>query len=465
MISVSAEAGSFRDPAGRVYEAGDRVFRTVAARAVDDYEFLRETGLLRWLTHEKWLIDAEEVDPKVLGDLGKDAAYVIEHPRLPFISYPYEWSFPMLKAGALLHLDLHIQALQHDVTLSDASAYNIQFYGSRPIFIDLLSLRRYREGEFWLGHRQFCEQFLNPLLLTSFLGVSHTRWYRGNLEGIPVEDMNRLLPLRRKLSWRVMTHIVLQARLQRTAIKRQDKLKSIKKQKLPRATFLGMLAQLRKWIAGLEPAGKDKSLWGEYSDGGHGYAPQEQAAKHKFVAEFCEKVKPPLLWDLGCNTGEYSECALEAGAQYVVGFDFDQHALEAAFARSHKKDLDFLPLFLDAANPSPSQGWNESERKGLKNRAKANAILALAFEHHLAVGRNIPLDSVVSWLVNLAPKGIIEFVPKSDPRIQQMLTLREDIFTEYDQKTFTTLLERNARIVRAESVSATGRHLFWYDRT
>ena len=116
-------------------------------------------------------------------DFARDASYVIEHPKLPFVSYPYEWCFSALKSAALLHLDIHLSVLESDITLSDASAYNIQFQsGASPIFIDRLSFRRYREGEFWVGHRQFCEQFLNPLLLRALVGVPHNAWYRGNLE-------------------------------------------------------------------------------------------------------------------------------------------------------------------------------------------------------------------------------------------------------------------------------------------
>ena len=76
--------------------------------------------------------------------------------------------------------------------------------------------------------------------------------------------------------------------------------------------------------------------------------------------------------------------------------------------------MNFLPLFFDASNPSSSLGWNENERKSFNERAKFDGMIALAFEHHLALGKNIPLDQVVSWLIHLAPKGLIEFVPKNE---------------------------------------------------
>ena len=214
---MRADAGSYRDPSGRVFVLGDRVLRSVMPRAAADFEFVRSTGVLERLIAEGSAIAEQRVDPSGLPPAFDDARYVVQHPKLPFVSYPYEWCFTALKRAALLHLDIQIRCLEQDVTLSDASAYNIQFLGPKPIFIDSLSFRRYHEGEFWIGHKQFCEQFLNPLLLRALLGVSHNAWYRGGLEGIPTAELSRLLPLRRKLSWNVLTNVVMPASFQRAA--------------------------------------------------------------------------------------------------------------------------------------------------------------------------------------------------------------------------------------------------------
>ena len=184
MSQAVAEPGSFRDPSGRVYRRDGRIFRTVLEPAVADFEFVRSTGLLQRLARDGLALAAEPVNASVLGDLAAGARYVLEQPKIPFISYPYEWSFLALKSAALCHLEVHLEALDHGVTLSDASAYNVQFEGARPVFIDALSFRHYRDGDLWVGHRQFCEQFLNPLLLRATLGIPHNAWYRGSPEGI-----------------------------------------------------------------------------------------------------------------------------------------------------------------------------------------------------------------------------------------------------------------------------------------
>jgi ribosomal protein L11 methylase PrmA len=461
MNAALPDGGSFRDPSGHVYDINGEILRTVTKRAAADYDFVRSTGLLQSLSERGLVVGSEEVVTDAIP--GEGIHKVLRHPRLTFISHPYEWSFPLLKAAALLHLDIQIEALQHDVVLSDASAYNVQFDGPNPVFIDVLSLRRYTDGEFWSGHRQFCEQFLNPLLLRSLFGVPHNAWFRGSLEGITAPELAKLLPWKSRFSFTLQAHVLMPAKAQRASIENQGDL-ALRQKRLPKASYRNMLAQLRQYIEGLEPRDTGKTVWGDY-DHTHTYNSAEEQAKKRFVADFAGAVKPQLLWDIGCNTGEYSEVALAAGAHRVVGFDFDQGALERAYARAVHKKLPLLPLFQDAANQSPDQGWNGTERKGLAKRAQAGGLLALAFEHHLAIGRNVPLPNVVDWLLGHAPQGVVEFVQKSDPTVQRMLALREDIFDSYDEASFEAALAAKARIIRSEVVSSAGRKLYWFDRT
>ncbi len=91
-------------------------------------------------------------------------------------------------------------------------------------------------------------------------------------------------------------------------------------------------------------------------------------------------------------------------------------------------------------------------------------MLALALVHHLAIARNLPLEQVIGWLTAMAPQGVLEFVPKSDPMVQRLLQLREDLFDDYDSTIFENLLGKVARIVRSEQVSSSGRKLYWFDR-
>lgn len=460
MPRVSA---SFRDPSGHVYEQDGRVFRTVTERAIQDYTFVRDQGVLDRLIEKELLIDCREIPVEESGlDDRSGVRLVVEHPRIPFISYPYEWPFRVLQAAALHHLDVQIEALEHGVTLSDGTAYNIQFLGPRPVFIDLLSLRPYREGEYWTGYRQFCEQFLNPLLLCAYTGVAYNAWYRGSPEGVPAAELARVLPWRRSITPKTFAHVILHGRLQNASAS-SGKLRSVKARKFLKTAYLGILHQFRSWIADLRPNRDRQTVWQDYANN-HSYSHDEYGKKKAFVSQFVNSVRPRILWDMGCNSGDMSAVALEAGAASVVGFDFDPGALDAAFAHARDCKLNLLPLYQDVTNPSPGQGWRQAERNGLAERRNADALLALAVIHHLAIGRNIPLPEILDWLVGLAPRGVVEFVPKDDPMVQRMLLLREDIFDDYSYEIFRRLLSDRASIIGEETVSASGRVLVRYDR-
>ncbi len=467
MLAVKKIAGSFRDPSGHVYQGDGRIFRTVNSCFASDFEYVRSSGILEKLTNAGLLLPVTVVPEGTDLVVGMDAEtkYILETPKLPFISYPYEWPFSALKAAALLHLKIHLSALEEGVTLSDASAYNIQFQGPRPIFIDHLSFCPYQKGEVWFGHRQFCEQFLNPLLLQSYFGLSHNAWYRGTQEGIPTNEINRLLRWRHLMNLNVCMHIVMQSFLQKTV---QDSVSGIQKEELrntsfPLASFQRMLQRLYVWIAKLQPQGIRKTVWQDYGKT-HNYSQKEMSLKKQFVKNFANRIQPKLLWDLGCNSGDYSKVALQEGAESVVGFDADAGALEAAFERACAEGLALQPVYLDMTNPAPNQGWRERERSGFQARASANGVLALACIHHLAISRNIPFDELLEWIVGLAPHGIIEFVPKNDPMVQQLLRLRKDIFPNYSEAVFLKTISQKAKIVHSQCVSESGRLLIEYER-
>jgi len=449
------------------------VFRAIDQSAWNHFAALQSSGILESLVSQgrvvaTWPVSTRNAPAGLTDGFPPHASRLLEHECIPFISYPYEWPFSLLKRAALHHLDLHLALLESGFSLSDASAYNIQFRGTRPVFIDIPSIRPYREGEYWSGYRQFCEQFLNPLLLTTLHGIPYQAWLRGSIEGIPVEEIARILPMRAKLSWRAWMHVVLHARMTAKG-RREDKsarnAATIARRKpMLKAALRWVLQGMRTWVDGLKPRGIGGGAWSDYAERAS-YLPEETEAKRTFVTRYAEQHKPVELFDLGCNTGSYSQTALLTGVTgHVIGFDFDAGALEAAVARADDHQLDFLPLFLDAMNPSSDLGWAQKERRGFKNRAKADGLLALAFLHHIVIGRNVPIAQAVEWLISLAPSGVVEFVPKQDSMVQLMLTHRDDIFPTYHIDAFRHELMRWALIVNERIVSGSGRTLFEYQR-
>ena len=464
MSDNTPHPASYRDPKGHIFISGGEVYRTVTEAGAPDFDFVKETGLLDELIAEGLLVSADPAPAAIKKQVGDGAVHVLHHPKVPFISYPYEWSFQQLKDAALLHLDIQLKALKKGVTLSDATAYNIQFLGAKPVFIDHLSFEPYEDGQIWVAHKQFCDQFLNPLLLSAYRGVAFNHWYRGAMEGIDATQLSPLLPWKSRFSFNVLSHVHLLAKFQNSnTAQAGGKQESLKKARLSRLAFEGILNGLRKWIIKLNPKNSGPTEWGDYTRQ-TSYKAEETLKKEAFVRRFHEAVKPDVVWDTGANDGEFASIALEAGAKYAVGFEQDHTALEKAVARSKAGNLPFLPVFAELTNPSPSQGLAEIERDGMLGRAPADAVQALAVLHHLAIGRNVPLGRLVDWYLDLAPKGILEFVPKEDPMVKRLLTLREDIFPDYTVDHFRSLLAAKATIVEEEVLSASGRTIFWFEK-
>ena len=210
MKKLTIDDGSFRDPDARVAYLNDSVYRIVYHNGFKKFDFVKK--ILENKSVAEYLIETEEVSQQELKLLNSDIdknVKVFKHKKIEFISYPYEWSFHRLKDAALHHLDLHINLLKNNATLIDAYSYNIQFNNYSPLFIDLMSIKEYSDGEFWVGHKQFCESFLNPLVLKSKLGIDYNNWFKGNLEGINTGDLSKLLKLKHMFSWNIFYNIFL----------------------------------------------------------------------------------------------------------------------------------------------------------------------------------------------------------------------------------------------------------------
>jgi ribosomal protein L11 methylase PrmA len=460
---MNFDKGSFRDPAGKIFYHSNKVYRLVSSSGKNRINFLLKHDLIRKSHQNNFLVKSKIIENNDILKLDLDKEFlVIEHEKIPYISYPYEWSFSQLKTAALHHIDFHLFLLDNDATLIDASAYNIQFIGSNPIFIDLLSIKKYEEGEYWYGHKQFCENFLNPLILSSKKGVQFNNWFKGNLEGIPTNELNNLLNFFDKFSYNIFINVYLLNKFD-NKYKKQDKKIDINfKKKFPKQNFISLLNQLKNFIKKLKQK-KITTVWENYSSN-NTYKKSEEKEKATIVKSFIDKNILPHVIDLGCNDGFYSEIAMKNNTNYITGFDYDPISIDRAFIKFGNKQKNFLPLIFDATNPSANIGWNEKERKSFNQRANFDGLLALAFEHHLTIAKNIPLDEAINWLISLAPKGLIEFVPKSDETIQKMLKFKGDIFPDYNEDNFKDIIEKKANIVSIKEITSSGRKIYQYER-
>lgn len=452
------DPGSFRDWDSRVYALDGRVLRALGPDGLDGWRALAGSELFAAAVAEGKLVATEEVDERLPEEAG--AAAVLEHERIPFVSYPYEWSFSMLRDAALLQLELVRRALDEDLTLKDASPYNVQWRGTSPVFIDVGSFERLREGEPWQGYRQFCLLFLNPLLLQAYTGAPFQPWLRGSLDGIHPDELRGVLSGRHRLRPGVLAHVVLHARLER---RHGDGERDVKAE-LARAGFRKELVaanvrRLEKLVRRLrwEPG---PTTWSDYG-ATTSYTEDDAARKESFVREVAARRRRGLVWDVGANEGRHARIAAEH-ADTVVAFDADAAVVDRLYRELAAEGATrILPLVGDVTDPSPGLGWRGRERLPLEERGRPELTLCLALLHHVSIAGNVPVTAFLDWLADLRTEIVLELPTRDDPRVAALLARkRPGAHPDYDREPFERALAERFEVERSLELAGATRILY-----
>lgn len=452
---------SFRDPNGFVFNHKGVIYRSISKAYKTDYELLLDSGLYAELTKRDNIVSFEET--KLSDASFKTSWKIIKPQQIPFISYPYEWCFSMLKDAALLTIKIQRMALQHGMSLKDASAFNIQFINAKPIHIDSLSFEAYEEGKPWVAYKQFVEHFLTPLVLMSMVDVRLNRMSTLFIDGIPVDVAASMLPFKSKLNMSLLIHIFAHAKSQKQyADKKLGK--TLEKRAVSKNSIFGMLDDLERTIKNLrwKPEG---TQWNDYyEDDKNNYHDTSLKHKAELVEKYLKKAKAKKVWDVGANTGFFSAIAQKQGAD-VVSFDIDYGALEKHYhtiVKHEKKNT--LPLFLDLANPTPSIGWENTERESVFERGPADTVMALALIHHLAISNNVPFPYLASCFAKMGKYLIVEFIDKKDSQVQILLANRKDIFPNYTKEDFEKAFLPFFTIRESVSIKGSKRTLYLMEK-
>lgn len=455
--NIARLPGSFRDPSGFLFMSNGILYRQINFTYKDNYDLLMNSGLYENLTESALIIRHDEIDT---DNLVSDNAYKLISPEIiPFISYPYEWSFSQLKDAALLTLNIQKKSLALGMSLKDSSAYNIQFKNGRPIFIDTLSFEKYKEGSPWVAYRQFCQHFLAPLALMSYTDIRLNQLLRTNIDGIPLDLASSLLPGSTKIRFSLLTHIHMHAKSQKHYADKKIKADS---KKFSKFSMLGLIDNLESSIKKLNwnPTGTE---WADYYQGTN-YSSAMLDQKKALVNDYIQKTQPEIVWDLGANTGMFSDLAAQKGIK-TISFDVDPSCVEMNYRECVKQNkINILPLLLDLTNPSPSIGWNNKERNSLVERGPADTIMALALIHHLAISNNVPLNNVAEFFAKIGRYLIIEFVPKSDSMVQRLLATREDIFPDYNHDRFEKEFKEFFNILASQKIKDSERTIYLMEK-
>jgi hypothetical protein len=396
------------------------------------------------------------VPPAGLPDLlAAGTAGALRHERVPFVSYPYEWPFAMLKRAALLQLELNRRALRAGLTLKDASPYNVQWRGTAPVFVDVGSFERLRPGEPWAGYRQFCMLYLYPLMLQAYKDLPFHAALRGSLDGITPHQARAILSgerFRKGVVSNVLVHARMESRYADVAgrdVKRELRRAGFDEHVLD-ATF----EKLQKVVRGLEWKAGETAWTGYGADNTYDAAARERKAA--FVREAAARRRVRLAWDVGCNDGAYARVAAE-NADLVVAFDADHATVDALYrALREEERTDILPLVMSVTDPSPDLGWRGRERASLERRGTPDLALSLAVVHHVCISGNVPVAEFLDWLRSLDAAVVVEFPDRGDPMVQRLLGAKRDgAHPDYGRAGFERALAERFAVDRSEAVSET----------
>jgi SAM-dependent methyltransferase len=465
MDKIEIHQASFRDNSGFMFRHLGCLYRQVNTSFKEEFDSYMASGLNQALLDKGYIIAHEEV---MLDACQLDNVHKILKPVcVPYLSYPYEWSFSQLKDAALLTLDIQQLALEFGFTLKDASAYNIQFHEGRPVLIDTLSFIPYRQGP-WVAYRQFCQHFLAPLLLKKYRDHRLGRLSELYIDGVPLDLASRLLPLRSWCSFGALAHLHLHARMQKrfggnAAEGKQSLAKA--RSKMDPSRLCALISSLRAYIATLRWRSLETE-WGRYYDNTN-YDEEAMQAKTELIRDYLGRFgrRIELLADLGANTGQFSRLARQFSRQ-VVSFDMDELAVEQNYLRVKQEgEKSILPVVQNLFNPSPAIGWGNHERGSFVDRGGFEVVMALALIHHLAISNNVPLAKIIAMLHALTTDWlVIEFVPKEDSQVQHLLSTREDIFPDYHEQGFEAALQGRFGIMRKDRLRHSSRVLYCLKR-
>ena len=410
--------GSFRDPAGYVFAEGQQLFRRILPAGREDFRRFTGSGLAGKLIEDRQLVPFTPLQEE------KDGSLLLRLETLPFISYPYEWSFGQLRDAGLLTLDLMRKALRHDLILKDASAFNIAFRGSEAVFLDHTSFTVCRENEPWHAYRQFVMHFLAPLMLMKKVDLRCLSLFRNDLGGIPLDLASRLLPWTTRFDPDILFHIHLHARFDRrySADTRERKIPPMPKKRLE-----NLIRSLQDCLGGLDISAQD-TQWAKYY-GNTSYSDASFQFKQERTRAFCRELSPHTVCDLGANTGVFSEIAARYAGE-VIAADIDPQAVEGLYVLS-RKIRNLHPVLLDLNNPSPDLGVFNEERRSFLSRCRCDLVLGLALIHHLRITGNWTLEQIARLFGAVAPNALVEFVPARDVQVKRLMRGREKIYGDW----------------------------------
>jgi len=387
-----------RDPQATLVLSQDWVIRHLHADLSTDHP-LHSDSARKWVC-EGLLIPYEWLDARRLRS-----------PKIPFVSSPEEWSDAQLYEAGCLTLALLERANAVGADLKDASAWNVIFDGSSPVFCDLTSLEPIATHAWWAAG-QFVRHFISPLWLAQTTGMQARDVFKMNRDGAMPELVRKTLGWRRFFSryWPLVAQGQADKRFTGCAERYNNRTIDYRRR---------LVASLRWMLKGVKPQGVRNTVWAQYTERREHYEQVALDAKRQKVQEWLGQLRPEWTLDLGCNNGEFSRMALDSGSK-VIALDADHDAIQALYF-SHAGQDRIYPVFARLDDIHGGRGWAGQEHSGLMQRLGrcADLVMLLAIVHHLTIAAAVYLDQVARFAAACTRRWlIVEFLAPTDPQVK-----------------------------------------------
>lgn len=459
---------SFRDTSGYIFIDDNIVYRCVNKSYKEHYDYLMSSGLYSTLVINNYLVSHCEIDYTNKFKLNQNDVYKVIQPyQIPFISYPYEWSFTQLKEAAILTLKIQLEALNFNMILKDATAFNIQFNNGKPVFIDTLSFEKYNEGSVWQAYSQFCRHFLAPLALIAYCDYRMYNLSINFLDGIPLDYASALLPFKTKFKLGLFMHLHLNSKIHQKAEK--EKHAKAKPVYLTKQRLINLIENLLNTVQSITyNTTKGNSSWNGYYSFTN-YDSEAFKMKEQLILSLINKCAGDKnrIIDLGSNNGHFSRViSNQLPDSIIISSDLDYHAVDDNYKLiENDTNKNIYPLVTDITNPAPDIGWGNLERESFLTRIKnSDILLALALIHHISITNNVPFEKSAALFSECTKYLIIEFVPIDDSQTKKIIDEKLGDYSYYNIENFESAFSKYFSIIEKADIINTKRTLYLMER-
>jgi 2-polyprenyl-3-methyl-5-hydroxy-6-metoxy-1,4-benzoquinol methylase len=442
------EPGSYKDPDGGIFYHKEKVYRWVNSGTGQFYQTLINGNFFKNLVDSHLFIPTWLANPNCkipfIAEKEIQTTY-FEHERLERISFPYEWPFAMLKDAAFHTLDLQHLLLKEELSLKDATPYNIQFQFTQPLFIDLCSIENVSKNGIWIAYNQFCQMFLYPLLRFIFESSESKGLFLSHMDGLTLDETVRFSGLRPFFKYGMIIDYLIPAII--TKLKKYNKTNLTKKSVITDRILnnsaeiqLHSIRRLKKIIKKMQLP-NFRGEWKDYADS-CSYDQNDYLNKKKFVERIFEEHEIKKVLDIVCNTGHFSIIAAQKNC-HVVALDSDHDCVNSLYLLSKEKKYSILPLWIDISNPSPAIGWLNTERADFISRYEIyfDCVFALALIHHLMITHRIPLEEIAKLLRRFTSRFlVVEYIGPEDSMFLELLKYRNEDYSYFNMKYFEKMI-------------------------